>query len=209
MNRSKEIVIQTRDLSKSYKNVDALKLLNLEVHKNSIFGFLGPNGAGKTTTIKLLLGLIQPTHGDGTVFEHDIVDESIAIRRRIGYLPQEPRFYEYMTAYETLDFTACVRTGHGKREGVSREEARTERQLEEKQDRESGSGEISRVQFLQAQQGSAHSSSQAEPGTVPRKAPPPDQPYPVRQAGRCNPRNQPVHPGLDRILLAVEYAERG
>ncbi|MCJ7701619.1 MAG: ABC transporter ATP-binding protein [Anaerolineales bacterium] len=106
MNRSKEIVIQTRDLSKSYKNVDALKLLNLTVYKNSIFGFLGPNGAGKTTTIKLLLGLIQPTNGSGTVFGHDIVDESISIRRRIGYLPQEPRFYEYMTAYETLDFTA-------------------------------------------------------------------------------------------------------
>lgn len=105
MNRSKEIVIQTRDLSKAYKNVDAMKLLNLVVHKNSIFGFLGPNGAGKTTTIKLLLGLIRPTNGSGTVFGHDIVDESIAIRRRIGYLPQEPRFYEYMTAYETLDFT--------------------------------------------------------------------------------------------------------
>ena len=106
MNQPREVVIQARDLSKSYKAVDALKGLNLDVHKNSIFGFLGPNGAGKTTTIKLLLGLIRPTRGSGTVFGHDIVAESIAIRRRIGYLPQDPRFYEYMTAYETLDFTA-------------------------------------------------------------------------------------------------------
>ncbi len=101
-----ETVIQVHDLSKSYKDVDALKSLNLAVRKNSIFGFLGPNGAGKTTTIKLLLGLIHPTNGSGTIFGHDIVEESIAIRRKIGYLPQDPRFYEYMTAYETLDFTA-------------------------------------------------------------------------------------------------------
>ena len=106
MNQSNENVIHTKGLSKSYKNVDALKPLNLTVQKNSIFGFLGPNGAGKTTTIKLLLGLIQPTLGTGTIFDHDIVRDSIAIRRRVGYLPQEPRFYEYMTARQTLDFTA-------------------------------------------------------------------------------------------------------
>ena len=106
MDQSKEFVIQTRELGKSYKTVHALKPLNLSVRSNSIFGFLGPNGAGKTTTIKLLLGLIHPTNGGGSIFGHDIVEDSIAIRRRVGYLPQEPRFYEYMTAYETLDFTA-------------------------------------------------------------------------------------------------------
>ena len=106
MNQSNENVIQTKGLSKSYKTVDALKPLNLTVQKNSIFGFLGPNGAGKTTTIKLLLGLIQPTLGTGTIFDRDIVQDSIAIRRRVGYLPQDPRFYEYMTARQTLDFTA-------------------------------------------------------------------------------------------------------
>ena len=74
--------------------------------RHSIFGFLGPNGAGKTTTIKLLLGLIRPTAGSATVFGMDIVRESVAIRARIGYLPQEPRFYEHMTARQTLRFTA-------------------------------------------------------------------------------------------------------
>ena len=106
MNPANDIVIQTKDLSKFYKEVDALKYLNLSVKKNSIFGFLGPNGAGKTTTIKLLLGLTQPSNGSGSIFGHDIVEESIDIRRRVGYLPQDPRFYEYMTARQTLDFVA-------------------------------------------------------------------------------------------------------
>ncbi|NIO42873.1 MAG: ATP-binding cassette domain-containing protein, partial [Burkholderiales bacterium] len=72
------------DLGKSYGDVVGLKALDLTVTKNSIFGFLGPNGAGKTTTIKLLLGLIFPTCGGATVFGHDIVSESVAIRSRIG-----------------------------------------------------------------------------------------------------------------------------
>jgi ABC-2 type transport system ATP-binding protein len=100
------MVIQTQDLTKTYKGVAALEALNLEVPKNSIFGFLGPNGAGKTTTMKLLLGLIYPTRGSGTVFGLDILRESTEIRARVGYLPQDPRFYEHMTARETLDFTA-------------------------------------------------------------------------------------------------------
>jgi ABC-2 type transport system ATP-binding protein len=101
-----ETIIRTHNLTKSFKGVHALKNLNLEVHKNSIFGFLGPNGAGKTTTIKLLLGLIFPTSGGAEVFGMDILKSSTEIRTRIGYLPQDPRFYEHMTARETLDYTA-------------------------------------------------------------------------------------------------------
>jgi ABC-2 type transport system ATP-binding protein len=67
---------------------------------------LGPNGAGKTTTIKLLLGLCRPTAGSGQVFGRDIRKESIQIRRRVGYLAQDPRYYEHMSARETLRFTA-------------------------------------------------------------------------------------------------------
>lgn len=99
-------VISTRGLSKSYRRVQALKPLDLTVPKNSIFGFLGPNGAGKTTTIKLLLGLARPTSGNGTVFGKDIATESVEIRSRVGYLAQDPRFYEFMTARETLRFAA-------------------------------------------------------------------------------------------------------
>jgi ABC-2 type transport system ATP-binding protein len=99
-------VIETRELSKTYRNVPALKPLGLKVARNSIFGFLGPNGAGKTTAIKLLLGLAKPTAGSALVFGRDICREGHEIRRRIGYLAQDPRFYEYMTARETLRFTA-------------------------------------------------------------------------------------------------------
>ena len=99
-------VIDTHDLCKTYKNVRALQSLNLKVKPNTICGFLGPNGAGKTTTIKLLLGLARPTSGRGKVFGLDIVKENDQIRRRVGYLAQDPRFYEYMTARQTLRFTA-------------------------------------------------------------------------------------------------------
>jgi ABC-2 type transport system ATP-binding protein len=99
-------VIETHQLSKAYKNVQALKALNLKVHQNSIFGFLGPNGAGKTTTIKLMLGLIRPSAGSASVFGMDAVKQSVDIRARVGYLPQEPHFYEYMTARQTLRFVA-------------------------------------------------------------------------------------------------------
>jgi ABC-type lipoprotein export system ATPase subunit len=67
---------------------------------------LGPNGAGKTTSIRLLLGLNRPTAGGGTIFGHDIVEDSLEIRKRVGYLAQHPHFYDEMTAREILRFTA-------------------------------------------------------------------------------------------------------
>jgi ABC-2 type transport system ATP-binding protein len=99
-------VIETSGLSKSFNGTTALKGLNLRVPRNSIFGFLGPNGAGKTTTIKLLLGLIRPTSGSGTMFGHDIARDSIEVRRRVGYLAQVPSYYMHMTAREILRFKA-------------------------------------------------------------------------------------------------------
>ncbi|HMD81886.1 MAG TPA: ABC transporter ATP-binding protein [Anaerolineales bacterium] len=103
---SNDFVICTENLSKSFGEVHALRSLNLRVPQNSIFAFLGPNGAGKTTTIKLLLGLLKPTRGGGKILGRDIVRESVDIRARIGYLPQDPRFYEHMTARQTLEYTA-------------------------------------------------------------------------------------------------------
>lgn len=99
-------VIQTDHLAKTYGKVTALKSLNLRLPQHSICGFLGPNGAGKSTALKLLLGLARPTSGSGTIFGHDIAQESLAVRRRVGYLAQDPRFYDDMTARETLHFTA-------------------------------------------------------------------------------------------------------
>jgi ABC-2 type transport system ATP-binding protein len=101
-----EFVIDTKGLSKTYNGVAALDSLDLQVPKNSIFGFLGPNGAGKTTAMKLLLGLSRPTSGGGSIFGQDIVQDSVEIRKRVGYLAQDPRFYDHMTARETLRFKA-------------------------------------------------------------------------------------------------------
>jgi ABC-2 type transport system ATP-binding protein len=101
-----EPVIRTQDLSKTYNGVEALKGLNLNVPQHSIFGFLGPNGAGKTTAMKLLLGLIRPTGGTGSIFGHDIMRDNLAIRARTGYLPQQPTFSKELTARETLHFIA-------------------------------------------------------------------------------------------------------
>ena len=108
-----ELAIQTRGLVKTYRGVEAVRGIDLEVQRNTIFGFLGPNGAGKTTTIKLLLGLVRPTSGTATVFGQDIGRDTLEIRRRVGYLAQDPRYYEHMTARETLRFTArfFFRTG--------------------------------------------------------------------------------------------------
>jgi len=101
-----DFVICTEGLGKSYGKLQALKSLDLRVPRNSIFAFLGPNGAGKTTTIKLLLGLLKPTRGSGQILGMDIVRDSVDIRARIGYLPQDARFYEHMTARQTLEYTA-------------------------------------------------------------------------------------------------------
>lgn len=106
MSASDTLIIDTQGLSKSYDEIQALKSLDLKVPQHSIFGFLGPNGAGKTTAIKLLLGLARPSAGRATIFGHDIVRESVEIRKRVGYLAQDPRFYERMTARETLRYTA-------------------------------------------------------------------------------------------------------
>ena len=106
MNDQNALVIHTQGLTKTFKGVNALESLDLKVPRNSIFGFLGPNGAGKTTTIKLLLGLARPTSGSAQIFGLDSVTDSTEIRKRVGYLAQDPRYYEGMTARETLRFSA-------------------------------------------------------------------------------------------------------
>src|SRR4030042_3360540 len=106
MDTKNKLVIETQNLSKTYKEAQALEGPNLTVKQNSIFGFLGPNGAGKSPTIKLLLGLIKPSQGRASVFGHDVQRESVEIRKRIGYLAQDPRYYEHMTARQIIGYTA-------------------------------------------------------------------------------------------------------
>jgi ABC-2 type transport system ATP-binding protein len=103
---SSDLIISTENLTKSYGKRQVVSNLNLAIPRGSICGFLGANGAGKSTTIKLLLGLVQPTSGVGTVFGKNIVTDSVAIRERVGFLAQSPSFYGYLTARETLQFVA-------------------------------------------------------------------------------------------------------
>ena len=104
----KDVIIETRNLSKVYKDfwgrpkVNALVSLDLEVRRGEIFGLLGPNGSGKSTTIKLILGLLFPTSGQALVFDKDASD--VSKNERIGYLPEESYLYKFLNAEETLDF---------------------------------------------------------------------------------------------------------
>jgi ABC-2 type transport system ATP-binding protein len=103
-----EYVVETRSLTKVYRDFwgrrkkVALNALDLEIQKGQIFGLLGPNGSGKTTTIKLLLGLLFPTSGDGFVFGEPMA--KVEKNERIGYLPEESYLYRFLNAEETLDF---------------------------------------------------------------------------------------------------------
>ncbi len=106
MSTTTDLIISTTNLTKVYGKHQIISNLNLAVPRGSICGFLGSNGAGKSTTIKLLLGLVQPTSGVGTIFGRNIATDSIAIREQVGFLAQSPSFYGYMTARETLQFVA-------------------------------------------------------------------------------------------------------
>jgi len=97
-------MIQTEDLHKHYGAVHALDGLNLTVESGTVFGFLGPNGAGKTTTLRILSGLARPTSGRASVAGLDLASDGRTLSRRIGFLPEEPTFYSWMTPREFLDY---------------------------------------------------------------------------------------------------------
>jgi len=101
--------IEILSLAKTYRagfwlktNKSALRPLNLTVESGETFGFLGPNGAGKTTTLKLLMGIIFPTSGSARILGHDFSDPKV--KKQIGFLPEQPYFYDYLSAPELLDY---------------------------------------------------------------------------------------------------------
>ena len=102
-----DVVISAEKLHKVFalgffrKKVRAVEDVSFEVKRNEIFGFLGPNGAGKTTTIKMLMGLIYPTAGEAHIFGERI--GSVAAKKRLGFLPENPYFYDYLSGAELLD----------------------------------------------------------------------------------------------------------
>jgi ABC-2 type transport system ATP-binding protein len=107
------IALATEELTKDYtigfwrnRTYRALDRLTLSIEPGEVFGFLGPNGAGKTTTLKLLMQLVFPTGGRAEIFGRPLGD--LAVKRRIGYLPENPYFYDYLTAEELLAYFAAL-----------------------------------------------------------------------------------------------------
>jgi ABC-2 type transport system ATP-binding protein len=126
MSLENESVIEIDDLKKTFfigflrRRVEALRGISFDVKKNEILGFLGPNGAGKTTTIKTLLGLIYPTSGSAKILGTPLGD--VNVKKKIGFLPEHPYFYDYLKGIEFLDFYARF---HGLSVAERKEKAQT------------------------------------------------------------------------------------
>lgn len=106
-----ETVVKTSGLTKYYGKFLGIADLDLDVRKGETFGFLGPNGAGKTTTIRLILDFIHPTSGSATVFDLNSSENSVDIKKRVGYLPGELGFYKKMRGSEILRYFSNLRGG--------------------------------------------------------------------------------------------------
>jgi len=102
-----DYIIETKDLMKRYGKFQAVNGVSLEVPAGSIYGFVGPNGAGKTTTMRMLTTLTRPTSGEARVAGHSVTEEPRAVRRAIGYMPDEFGVYDDMRVWEYLDFFAA------------------------------------------------------------------------------------------------------
>ncbi len=110
-----EYSVKAEDLTKKFADFTAVDHINFEIRTGEIFGFLGPNGSGKTTTIRMLLGLLRPTEGGGTVLGYDIIKEPEEIRKRIGYMSQQFSLYNDLTVSENLNFYGGTYGVTGKR----------------------------------------------------------------------------------------------
>src|SRR5262249_52821660 len=110
------VMIEFRQLRKTYGEFVAVGGLDLAIDKGEVFGFLGPNGAGKTTTIRMMMGILVPTSGSVIIDGLDCQSDRVEVKRRVGYLPDNPIFYDYLRGREILSFV-------GEMHGQSRAEA--------------------------------------------------------------------------------------
>lgn len=106
---STDVMIHASDLTKMYGSFTALDRVTFDVHKGEVVGFLGPNGAGKSTTMRILTCFISPTSGTAKVHGHDVFEQPLKVRQKIGYLPQRAPLYPDMTVWSYLQFTADMR----------------------------------------------------------------------------------------------------
>jgi ABC-2 type transport system ATP-binding protein len=104
-----EIVLEAKNLTKTYGDVTAVNNVSLKVEKGALFGLLGPNGSGKTTMIKMLTGQVRPTSGSATVLGLIVEEDPVGVRGRVGIIPEQETPPSFHTAIEFLEFVAAIR----------------------------------------------------------------------------------------------------
>jgi len=127
-------LIEVQDLTKSYGSVIAVDHVSFTVNKGEILGFLGPNGAGKTTTMRILTGYMPATSGTARIAGFDVFDDSLEVRRHIGYLPEAPPVYPDMTVASYLDFVARIKNVPSERRAERVADAMHKTNIEDKRD---------------------------------------------------------------------------
>lgn len=131
-------MIRVFGLTKDYGSRRAISELDFNAEKGEILGFLGPNGAGKTTTMRILSGFMPPTSGEVTIGGHDVIEDSLAVRRIVGYMPETVPLYPDMTVYEYLKYMADLR-------GIKKPNQRIEETLSRVQMEDRANGYIGKL----------------------------------------------------------------
>jgi ABC-2 type transport system ATP-binding protein len=105
---SSQFAVELKGVTKRYNEILAVNNIDLSINTGEIFALLGPNGSGKSTTLKMLMGLVQPTVGEISVLGLDVQKDPVAVKRQVGYVPESPNIYEFLTGIEYLDFIADI-----------------------------------------------------------------------------------------------------
>jgi ABC-2 type transport system ATP-binding protein len=105
---SSQTAVELKAVSKRYNEIVAVNNMNLTIKTGEIFALLGPNGSGKSTTLKMLLGLVQPDAGSISVLGLDVLKQPVEVKQQVGYVPESPNIYEFLTGIEYLDFIADI-----------------------------------------------------------------------------------------------------
>lgn len=108
MSTSTLFAVELKGVTKRYNEIVAVNNINLTIQTGEIFALLGPNGSGKSTTLKMLLGLVQPDAGTINVLGLDVMKDAVAVKQQVGYVPEAPNVYEFLTGIEYLDFIADI-----------------------------------------------------------------------------------------------------
>jgi len=102
------VAVELKGVVKRYNEILAVNQLDLTINTGEIFGLLGPNGSGKSTTLKMLMGLVTPDTGSISVLGIDVQKDPVAVKQQVGYVPESPRLYEFLTGIEYLDFIGDI-----------------------------------------------------------------------------------------------------